>query len=119
MPSSGCGSLVLSGLLPGLPCSAKPSTVNRETAYSKLGFKLLWLSVPQVSQLVENNVRQGFLRIPDFHALLAEIKDPDVRDLIEFLYNSGCRQWKPMAMQWSLARSRQLDGAAAGGVLEE
>lgn len=98
---------------------AKPSTVNRETAYSKLGFKLLWLSVPQVSQLVENNVRQGFLRIPDFHALLAEIKDPDVRDLIEFLYNRGWRQWEPMAMQWSLARSRQLDGAAAGGVLEE
>jgi integrase len=80
---------------------AQPSTINRETAYLKKGFKLLGLPVPVVSQLAEDNVRQGFLRVPEFRALLAEIPDQNVKDIVEFLYNSGWRSNEPRAMQWS------------------
>jgi integrase len=89
---------------------AKPSTVNREVVYLKLGIKLLELPVPPVTMLTEDNVRQGFLRVPEFNTLVAEIQDksnfrrrihPAVPDLIEFLYHSGWRSTEPMAMQWS------------------
>jgi integrase len=79
---------------------AAPGTINREVAYLKLGIKLLGLSVPNVEKLAEDNVRQGFIRVGDFNTLLAEIENPDVRDLVEFLYNSAWRSSEPMAMQW-------------------
>ena len=81
--------------------AAAPATINRETAYLKLGFKLLGLPVPAVEDLAEDNVRQGFIRVPEFNGLLAEIPSRDVRDMIEFLYNSGWRSSEPKAMQWS------------------
>jgi integrase len=84
-----------------LRAGAAPSTVNREVAYVKLGIKLLGLPVPVVDQLSEDNVRQGFLRVTEFNALLSEIPDSNVRDIVEFLYNSGWRSSEPKAMQWS------------------
>src|SRR5262245_37605530 len=80
--------------------NAAPATINREIAYLKLGIKLLGLPVPSVEQLAEDNVRQGFIRVAEFSALLAEIVDPDVKDIIEFLYNSAWRSSEPKAMQW-------------------
>jgi integrase len=85
----------------GLEAGAAPATINREVAYLKLGFKLLGLPIPTVEKLAEDNVRQGFIRVADFDALLAEIPDPDVRDIVQFLYNSGWRSSEPKAMQWS------------------
>jgi integrase len=79
---------------------AQPSTVNREVAYVKLGIKLLGLPVPIVEQLRENNVREGFIRVGDFNALLQQIEGEDARDITEFLYNSGWRSREPMEMQW-------------------
>jgi integrase len=38
-----------------------------------------------------DNVRQGFIGIGDFNALVEKIEDNDVRDIVEFLYNSGWR----------------------------
>lgn len=84
-----------------LKAGAAPSTINREVVYLKLGFKLLGLPVPTVGLLAEDNVRQGFLRVPEFNSLLAEIPDANVRDIIEFLYNSGWRSSEPKAMQWN------------------
>ena len=84
-----------------LKAGAEPSTINRETAYLKLGIKLLGLAVPAVAQLTEDNVREGFIRVPVFNSLLAEVPDPNVRDIIEFLYNSGWRSGEPKAMQWN------------------
>jgi integrase len=84
-----------------LEAGAAPATINREVAYLKLGFKLLGLPVPTVEKLAEDNVRQGFIRVADFNALLAEIPDLDVRDIIEFLYNSAWRSSEPKEMQWS------------------
>ncbi len=80
---------------------AAPATVNREVSYLKLGFKLLGVTVPMVDKLVEDNVRTGFIRLPEFNALLAEIEGADVRDIIEFLYHSAWRSSEPKAMQWS------------------
>src|SRR5262249_24694992 len=60
-----------------LESGAAPATINREVAYLKLGIKLLGLPVPSVEQLAEDNIRQGFLRVPEFNALLDEIADPD------------------------------------------
>jgi integrase len=79
---------------------AAAGTVNREVAYVKLGIKLLGLPVPNVEQLAEDNVRQGFLRVPEFNVLLAEIRDANVRDIVEFLYNSAWRSEEPKQMQW-------------------
>jgi integrase len=84
-----------------LEAGAAPATINREVAYLKLGFKLLGLPIPTVEKLAEDNVRQGFIRVADFNALLAEIPDPNVRDIIEFLYNSAWRSSEPKEMQWS------------------
>ena len=83
-----------------IKAGAASATINREVAYIKRGIKLLGLSVPVVEKLTEDNVRQGFLRIPEFNSLLAEIPDTNVRDLVEFLYNSGWRSSEPKAMQW-------------------
>src|SRR5262245_8672102 len=83
-----------------LEAGAAPATINRETAYLKLGIKLLGLSVPSVEQLKEDNVRQGFLRVGEFNSLLEEIPNPDTKDIIEFLYHCAWRSSEPMAMQW-------------------
>src|SRR5262249_32256090 len=83
-----------------LDAGAAPATVNLETSYLKLGIKLLGLFVPVVEKLPENNVRPGFIRIPQFNALLAEIRNEDVRDIVSFLYNSAWRPSEPTAMQW-------------------
>jgi integrase len=84
-----------------LKAGAKPATINREVAYVKLGIKLLGLPVPLVEQLVENNVRRGFVRIGDFNVLLAGLRDANVRDIVQFQYHSARRPGEPMAMQWS------------------
>ena len=61
------------------------STVPYSLPHSvKLGIKLLRLRVPAVAQLAEDNVRQGFLRVPEFQSLLADIPNPNVRDILEF-----------------------------------
>lgn len=83
-----------------LEAGARPSTINREVAYVKLGINLLGLPLPRVEQLAEDNVRQGFLRVPEFNTVLGEIKDPDTRDIIEFLYNSASRSVEPKSMEW-------------------
>ena len=51
-----------------LESGAAPATINRETAYLKLGIKLLGLPVPVVEKLKEDNVRQGFICVGDFNA---------------------------------------------------
>ena len=48
-----------------LESGARPATINRETTYLKLGIKLLGLPVPVVEKLAEDNVRTGFIRVPE------------------------------------------------------
>ncbi len=99
--------------------AAAPATINRETAYLKLGFKLLGLPVPIVENLAEDNVRQGFIRNPEFNALLAEIPDPGVRDIIEFLYQSRMAIGGTKGDAMELAGPGHLDREASGAVFQE
>lgn len=85
---------------------AARASVNREMAYLRLGFRLMikageLSTMPVITLMQEDNTRQGFIRVADFLGLLGNIPDPDVRDMVEFLYNSGWRSGEPKAMQWS------------------
>ena len=55
-------------------------------------------SVPSIKLFEAENVRKGFIAIGDFRALLAEIHEPDARDVVEFLYNSGWRSREATAL---------------------
>jgi integrase len=44
--------------------------------------------------------RQGFIKSPDFEALLEKIKNSDTRDIIEFLYHSGWRSGEGRTLEW-------------------
>jgi integrase len=82
------------------------STVNRTLAYLRRGFRLMFgkrliSRIPEIKLLDGENVRQGFINAGDLHALLEAIPDPDVRDLVEFLYASGWRSGEAMQFRWS------------------
>ena len=59
-------------------------------------------TVPVIKLYDESgNVRQGFIDIGDFNALLENVDGEDVRDIIEFLYHSGWRSKEAKLFQWS------------------
>ena len=47
------------------------------------------------------NVREGFVGVADFGAVLAEIENDDTRDIIEFLYNCAWRSGEAKKLEWS------------------
>jgi integrase len=84
---------------------AKPASVNRELAALRRGFKLMvgkkmLSSAPVINLYQENNVRQGFIEIGDFNALLEKVPNNNARDVIEFLYHSGWRSGEAKALKW-------------------
>lgn len=46
-------------------------------------------------------MRKGFIAPADFAALLEQIPDTDVRDLVAFLYNAGWRSGEGKNLEWS------------------
>jgi integrase len=87
-------------------CKAERSTINRESAYLRRGYRLLHEAkkiseVPVIKLLEGENVREGFINSPEFHAALAEIKNDDVRDTVEFLYKSAWRSGEAKSLEWS------------------
>jgi integrase len=89
-----------------LQAGAARASVNRELAALRRGYKLMlekrMISEAPVIKLLEGeNVRQGFLSVGDFYSLLEKIENQDVRDIIEFLYNSGWRSVEAKKLQWS------------------
>jgi len=81
-------------------------TVNREVRYLLHGYRLLFDAgeisyLPKVKLLEGENVREGFVSVADFHALLAEIPNDDTRDVIEFLYNCAWRSGEAKKLEWS------------------
>jgi integrase len=90
-----------------LKSGAPRASINRELAYLRRGFKLMFeksmiSTVPVIKLFDESgNVRQGFIDIGDFTALLEKIEGPDVRDISEFLYHSGWRSKEAKLFQWS------------------
>lgn len=84
---------------------AARASVNRELAYLRHGFKLMAeaemiSTVPVIKLMVEDNARKGFIAVAEFNALLEKIEDTDVRDIVEFLYNSGWRSGEARALDW-------------------
>jgi integrase len=87
-------------------CKAQRSTINRECAYLRRGFRLLQKAkrisaVPVIQMLEGENVREGFLGVADFAATLAEIRNEDTRDIVAFLYNCGWRSGEAKKLEWS------------------
>jgi integrase len=87
-------------------CKAARSTINRECAYLRHGYRLLYQAkkisaVPVIRLLEGENVREGFLGVADFAATLAQIKNEDTRDIIAFLYNCGWRSGEATKLEWS------------------
>jgi integrase len=85
---------------------AAPGSVNLELAALRRGFRLMvekkMISEAPVIKLFElDNARQGFIDGGDFNALLAEIRNEDVRDIVNFLYNSGWRSNEARQLRWS------------------
>ncbi len=70
---------------------AARATVNRECAYLRRGFKLLYEAkpprlseLPIIKMLEGENVREGFINVADFEAAAALIKNEDTRDTVQF-----------------------------------
>lgn len=83
---------------------AARATINREVAYLRHGFKLLFeggqiSQVPVIKLLEDENVRQGFISKADFDNLVENL-DPQARDIAIFLYNSGWRSKEAMTLEW-------------------
>jgi integrase len=88
-----------------LAAGAARASINREVAYLRRGLRLMFAAkeiseIPTIKQLEGENVRQGFVRAPEFSALLSGIKDPDTRDIIEFLYGTGWRSSEAAKLEW-------------------
>lgn len=82
------------------------ATVNREVRYLLRGYRLLFDAgeisyVPKVKLLEGENVREGFVGVADFGAVLAEIENDDTTDIIEFLYNCAWRSGEAKKLEWS------------------
>jgi integrase len=85
---------------------AAVATINRQCAYLRRGFKLLLDAneisyVPRIKLLEGENIREGFLNIPDFEAAASKIKNDDTRDIVEFLYASAWRSSEAETLEWS------------------
>lgn len=101
-----------------------PATVNRELealrrAYS-WGAKqkpALVADVLSVSFFPEDNARQGFFERADFDALLAHVKDADLRDFIEWGFWTGMRAGEISKLTWAMldreTRTLRLHATAA------
>ncbi len=55
-------------------------------------------TMPVIKLLGGENVRRGFIDAVAFRTILENIPTTDVRDVIEFLYNSGWRSREAMAL---------------------
>ncbi len=85
---------------------AQRSTINRELAYLRRGFRLLMnarppqiSSMPSITLLDGENVREGFIEKADFDNLLEQLLEAD-REIVSFLYHSGWRSREGMKLEW-------------------
>jgi integrase len=89
--------------------SGERSSVNRELAYLRRGFRLMFeagmiSTVPVIKLFDGENVRKGFIGVAEFNALLDKIEKiggSDVRDIAEFLYDSGWRSSEARDFEFS------------------
>jgi integrase len=101
---------------------ARPATVNRELAALRRAFRIalrkqLLPTMPVVTLLPEDNVREGFVDPPEFAALLTALREldaPDVADVTEFAYLTCLRRCNALGALWTWFK---LEIAPTGAVL--
>lgn len=93
-----------------LAAGRAPATVNRELEELRHAYRLASTRspkkvspgrVPLVPMLKVQNARQGFLARADFEAILAGIKDADLRDFVEWNFWTGMRPGETAQLAWS------------------
>jgi hypothetical protein len=99
-----------------LQVGAARASVNYELACLRRGFKLMFeagmiSTVPVIKLYDGTAVRKGFIGVAEFKALLEKIEDPNVQDIVEFLYNSGWRSGEAKGASLVVDRRRH-DSAA-------
>jgi integrase len=87
---------------------AARATVNRECAYLRRGYRLLYEAKPRrlselpvIKMLEGENVREGFINVADFEAAAALIKNEDTRDTVQFQYGCAWRSKEVAGLEWS------------------
>jgi integrase len=103
---------------------AKPATVNRELAALRRAFRIavrkqLLPTMPVVTLLPEDNVREGFIDPPEFARLLAALRErgvPDIADAAEFAYLTCLRRSNALGALWTWFKlTLDPTGAVVGG----
>src|SRR5215831_8034097 len=87
---------------------AANGTINRELHILRRAFslaveykKLSPVHVPEMTNLHEENVREGFFEKTDFDAVLSHIKNSDVRDFISWGFWTGMRRGEISKLTWA------------------
>jgi integrase len=85
---------------------ASNGSVNRDLALLRRAFNLGKKAtppqvggVPFIPMLAENNVRKGFFEDDAFLAVRRALPE-EIRPVITFAYNTGCRKGEILALQW-------------------
>jgi len=86
----------------------RPATINRELSALRRMFRLavrkdVLPTMPAITLLPEDNVREGFLDPPDFARFLAMLRpaDPDAADATAFAYRTLLRRSNVLSAVWS------------------
>lgn len=84
---------------------AARGSVNLELACLRRGFRVMFkkkmMEVPVIEMFEVDNARQGFIGVGEFAALLEKIPSQDVKDIVEFLYQSGWRSYEAKELKWA------------------
>lgn len=86
-----------------------PATINNRCEVLRRAYRLASmrrppkvLAVPHVPMLKLENARQGFVSRADFEALLRGIKDPDLRDFVEWAWWTAMRKGESAQLTWEM-----------------
>jgi integrase len=105
---------------------AMAATANRELAALRAAFRIavrkrLLPTMPAVTLLPEDNVREGFVDPPEMAALLEELRAlgaSDIADAAEFGYLTVCRRANVLGALWTWFKLEvDATGAVVGGNL--
>src|ERR1017187_2953592 len=78
----------------------KNATINREISLLRRAFTLAEIDFPHIAKLAENNVRKGFLTVPQYVKLLSKLPE-HIKPVFQFAYTTGCRRNEILKLTWS------------------
>ena len=103
---------------------AAAATINRELAALRRMFRLAVRkgklpTMPDISLLAEDNVRDGFVDPPDFAVFLTALRtqDADAADAAEFAYRTALRRSNVLGAVWTWFALDVQHGRVRGGAL--